>query len=315
VGASSILLGTTGLVQAGDSNNMITEMGSSGGFAQITFRDSSGNGCPSFYLADTAPNEMFLYSTANGDCFKFDTRSGKGNLSFMAATGENNLLWNTDGSGDIGASGANRPDNLYVKTNGTFGGVVKVGAGSESVPSITDGADPDNGFYFPGSNTIGLTTAGSLKWTIGSLGSLVSSQGIGNSNGFIGWNTGSSNNYGKIFWSDGGVSGASQMKVELKSTALEPSFSVYKQSSEIFTVYCDTPQTYHTGFHQIAHNGDPGSQTNAISIGAKDVVSGSLRTLHLRTEQAVATDAALVSTDSLVVWINNVQYKIPLVAV
>lgn len=35
-----------------------------------------------------------------------------------------NVLWDTDGGGDIGASGANRPNRIYVKTTGTFGGDV-----------------------------------------------------------------------------------------------------------------------------------------------------------------------------------------------
>jgi len=34
------------------------------------------------------------------------------------------LTWNTDGAGDIGASGANRPDNVYAKTSVVAGGTV-----------------------------------------------------------------------------------------------------------------------------------------------------------------------------------------------
>lgn len=68
------------------------------------------------------------------------------------------------------------------------------------------------------------------------------------------------------------------------------------------------------GAVELLQDGDPGAPTNAIRLGAKDS-SGSNRTLHIRTEQSVATDAALASTHSLTVWVNNVEYKIPLTEV
>ena len=61
-------------------------------------------------------------------------------------------------------------------------------------------------------------------------------------------------------------------------------------------------------------NADPGAQTDSITIGAKDATSTN-RTMHLRTEEAVASNVAAASTHSLNVWINNVEYKIMLVAV
>lgn len=69
------------------------------------------------------------------------------------------------------------------------------------------------------------------------------------------------------------------------------------------------------GYAQVTSNADPGAQTDSIAIGAQDVVASSLRTLSLRTEQAVAADVSLVSTNSIVVYINGVQYKIALTAV
>lgn len=69
------------------------------------------------------------------------------------------------------------------------------------------------------------------------------------------------------------------------------------------------------GYYQSTQNGDPGAQTDSIAIGAKDSTAEVLRTLHIRTEQAVAADLSLVSTNSIKVWINNVEYKIALTAV
>ncbi len=68
------------------------------------------------------------------------------------------------------------------------------------------------------------------------------------------------------------------------------------------------------GYFQSTQDGDPGAQTDSVALGAKDS-SDTARTYHMRTEQAVATDAALVSTHSLKVWINGVEYKISLTAV
>jgi hypothetical protein len=68
------------------------------------------------------------------------------------------------------------------------------------------------------------------------------------------------------------------------------------------------------GYAQFTANGDPGAQTNAIAIGAKDASTSALRTLHLRTEEAVS--GAPAAADAKVkVWINNVEYYLHLTAV
>jgi hypothetical protein len=54
------------------------------------------------------------------------SRSMTGSLNFTGASGKN-ILWNTDGGGNIGAPGANRPNYLYVKDTGYFGGFLQVG--------------------------------------------------------------------------------------------------------------------------------------------------------------------------------------------
>lgn len=62
-------------------------------------------------------------------------------------------------------------------------------------------------------------------------------------------------------------------------------------------------------------NADPGAAAaGTIRIGSKaTTLSGN--SIHLRTEQAVAVDVALASTVSLRIWVNNVEYKLPLTAV
>jgi hypothetical protein len=56
--------------------------------------------------------------------------------------GAKNYLWNTDGGGDIGASGANRPDYVHAKTGMTINGVTVV-AGAAPSPHLLGG--PDHG--------------------------------------------------------------------------------------------------------------------------------------------------------------------------
>lgn len=71
-----------------------------------------------------------------------DIRFGNGTsaISFSNTDiiiGSPNLIWNTDGGGSIGASGANRPDNIYVATKIVIGGsgvgeqgLLEIGAGT-----------------------------------------------------------------------------------------------------------------------------------------------------------------------------------------
>ena len=82
-------------------------------------------------------SQMFLLAT--GSKFTLGTAAlGTGSvrpLQFNVAatdifqiTTSGNLSWNTDNIYDIGASGANRPRNLFVAGGGTFGGDIAAGA-------------------------------------------------------------------------------------------------------------------------------------------------------------------------------------------
>lgn len=55
--------------------------------------------------------------------------AGNLNATGAALNVTNDLLWASDGGGDIGASGANRPDQLYVKSAITCGGGASFGSG------------------------------------------------------------------------------------------------------------------------------------------------------------------------------------------
>jgi hypothetical protein len=66
------------------------------------------------------------------------------------------LLWNTDGSGDIGSSGAKRPNNVYVKTSvvtpsitiGSLSGMLKASAGVVSGSATTSDLTEGSNLYY-----------------------------------------------------------------------------------------------------------------------------------------------------------------------
>ena len=131
------------------------------------------------------------------------TNSMTGVLNFTGASGKN-ITWGTDGGGDIGASGANRPNKLYVKDTGYFGGFLSVGLnlswasdGSGDIgsstnfrpnhiyaktsvtssgkavftqsnagaPGYTFGGSTNSGMYYD-TNTVGLSVLGSASLTV-----------------------------------------------------------------------------------------------------------------------------------------------------
>jgi hypothetical protein len=93
-------------------------------------KDGSGANSPAFYNLDASSTDFNVYfgnlhrSTTRDDYLKF----GTGTVTFLKTSGAH-LLWNTDGAGDIGASGATRPNNVYVKNNGVIGNGLTVANG------------------------------------------------------------------------------------------------------------------------------------------------------------------------------------------
>jgi hypothetical protein len=81
------------------------------------------------------PDTTYVDSADNARLKLDGSNSMTGSLSFTGASGKN-ILWNTDGGGNIGAPGANRPTYLYVKDTGYFGGFLQVG---QSISWATDG--------------------------------------------------------------------------------------------------------------------------------------------------------------------------------
>jgi len=83
--------------------------------------------------------------------------------------GSSMLLWDTDNSGDIGSSGANRPRTMYVGTS------IQNGDGSAASPSYSfnSSGNSDNGMYLSAANQLGFSTAGTARWNITSSGSLI----------------------------------------------------------------------------------------------------------------------------------------------
>lgn len=70
----------------------------------------------------------------------------------MTAASGANILWSTDGAGNIGASGATRPNNVYVKTDVVAGGKVEAPVVSGGIASLS------------------IQTAGTTRLSIGNSG-------------------------------------------------------------------------------------------------------------------------------------------------
>jgi hypothetical protein len=90
---------------------------------------------------DTSLTITRLNAGTPTDLFKFDNPSGT-NLHFK---------WSVDGGGDIGASGANRPNNVYIKNSLTIAalnGVLKASSGLVSAGATTSDLPEGSNLYF-----------------------------------------------------------------------------------------------------------------------------------------------------------------------
>lgn len=95
----------------------------------------------------------------------------------LMGTANANLLWNTDGSGSIGASGANRPLNLFLSGSIQFGGVVLAATGSATSPSYSFTGDGNTGMYRVAADSLGFATNGVLRANFDSTGNFL--MGVG----------------------------------------------------------------------------------------------------------------------------------------
>jgi len=83
-----------------------------------------------------------------------------GSTVSLMKTAAAHLLWNTDASGDVGASGANRPNNLFLANNATIGAQLLASDGTVALPSMAFSADPDKGWYRDASARMALSYDG-----------------------------------------------------------------------------------------------------------------------------------------------------------
>lgn len=120
------------------------------------------------YVDSQVSAEASARSDEDLTMFKKDgSRNLTGSLTLEGASGKN-VLWQTDGAGNIGAVNANRPNNIYVKTTGVFGGAVTVGgqvlasSGTASAPGFAFSGSVNSGMYFS-SNAVYFTQGGSAK--------------------------------------------------------------------------------------------------------------------------------------------------------
>ncbi|KKL85216.1 hypothetical protein LCGC14_1956920, partial [marine sediment metagenome] len=111
----------------------------------VIFADTTGS--PTFWLwKDDDTQKLFIGSPQAIPNFRAD------------------LIFDSDNTNDIGASGANRPRDLYVADQGVFGGGVTIGGGTEIIGHLS--ATASLNFDFSGAGiteqdlTITVTGAG-----------------------------------------------------------------------------------------------------------------------------------------------------------
>lgn len=80
-------------------------------------------------------NDAFSLSFETNNVSRFRINLDN-SVELLGATGAH-LKWATDGGGDIGAAGANRPANIYVQQDGNFGGNVTVGGNLTVLGTLT----------------------------------------------------------------------------------------------------------------------------------------------------------------------------------
>jgi hypothetical protein len=120
--------GTKAAPTAIQSNDFISFWGGRG-YGTSAFSSSSVVGI-AFAAAETFTNSaQGTYVSLEASPVGSATRaavlraSGGGEVSMRAASGAN-FIWTTDGAGDIGADGANRPNKTYVKTELNVAGII-----------------------------------------------------------------------------------------------------------------------------------------------------------------------------------------------
>jgi hypothetical protein len=127
-----------------------------------------------------------LKLSSNGVAWEFPTADGSAD-QYLKTDGSGNLDWASAGSGGVdAANGASDriatftdSDSLNGEANLTFdgstlavSGVASLADGSVSAPSLTNTGDTNQGLYFPGTDIMGVTTAGEERMRFGSDGTV-----------------------------------------------------------------------------------------------------------------------------------------------
>jgi hypothetical protein len=149
--------------------------------------NSQANGYGIFLNGTT--NMQFVMNSSN-KFFVDANGNGVNGRTVMAAASSANIIWTTDGAGDIGASGVNRPNNIYVKS--TVTALICESTGSTKVGTnlqMNAAANANMTWVTDGSGDIGGVSSG-RPWNIYAKntitgGSLSSSNGITNNGGYL----------------------------------------------------------------------------------------------------------------------------------
>lgn len=138
-------------------------------------------------LVQTASNHTATFNLAPGGAFTFNSSLAGADFQLNPGGGTGNvklqntidLIWNVDGGGDIGASGATRPDNIFTKNNITVGGQVLTASGDATAPGLAFALDPDTGIYLtfptgpPTPGLLNIATDGVFRASFGLTGMII----------------------------------------------------------------------------------------------------------------------------------------------
>lgn len=268
-------------IDSAPSINVVSVNG--GGFNQY----SAASGAQSVFSMGLTATLAFVQSTSAGGGTTRPLTFWTGATERWRIDTNGHLIGGADNTYDIGASGATRPRSVYVGTNITVGGQVIVAAGSNGAPSIAILGNLDTGMYFPASNRVGFVVDAVRTLGMEANGLLMTSDGT-------------------YCWTDG----ATDITSSFPATRLQRAASaVVRVINSLIVGSASALGTSGVGVLALGNMTVPStSPADMVQLFSVDISAGNA-SLGLRTETAVAIDAALVSTHSLSITINGTVYR------
>jgi len=160
-------LATEGHTASARGSKLNIEATASGSTSRTVVASFAGNRVDMFqdlYVNSVLiPNKTYVDSADDARLKLDGTNSMTGVLNFTGASGKN-ITWGTDGGGNIGADGVNRPNNVYIKSLLKMAGPIQGNQSNVSTPGYGFSGATNFGMFYD-TNTVGLAASGQAALT------------------------------------------------------------------------------------------------------------------------------------------------------